>query len=122
MATTDQHNAGINTALQNGNNSTDGPDFEKATQGMSHEEKHVAQRAARFGYGPLAHMRTNHEATLPGIPGIFPILNMGIFETSTDTICSESQHLVGNSNPGCTGELKNANSPTPRLWDSAPSP
>jgi hypothetical protein len=54
-------------------------DFEAATRGMSHEEKTAAQHAARFGYGPLAHMRTNNEATLPAFGGEFqPGLYKGV--------------------------------------------
>ncbi len=41
-------------------------DFENATKHMSHEEKHAAAKAAKFGYGPLAHMGTNAEGMLPG--------------------------------------------------------
>ena len=36
---------------------------------MSHEEHDTARRAARFGYGPLAHMRTNNSAALPAFGG-----------------------------------------------------
>lgn len=75
MATNAEHNALHNDNLSNingaGHNQAGSPgttthDFEKITRGMSHEEKHRAQQAARFGYGPLAHMRTNEDATLPG--------------------------------------------------------
>jgi hypothetical protein len=66
MATTNtDHTNADNTAL-NGDHSTNAKDFEAATRGMSHEEKTAAQHAARFGYGPLAHMRTNLDASLPG--------------------------------------------------------
>lgn len=61
-----------NGNTMNGDNSAPHTqDFEKATRGMSHEEKHAAQQAARFGYGPLAHMRTNLDATLPAFGGEF---------------------------------------------------
>lgn len=54
-------------AAVNGQNGVGHQDFEKATQHMSHQEKNTAMHAARFGYGPLAHMRTNNnESTLPG--------------------------------------------------------
>jgi hypothetical protein len=67
MATTNADHTDLdNSAIPNGEHSTNAHDFEKATRGMSHEEKNVAQHAARFGYGPLAHMRTNNDATLPG--------------------------------------------------------
>lgn len=61
-------NPDVPNTTMNGDNSgaPQTQDFEKATRGMSHEEKNVAQHAARFGYGPLAHMRTNADATLPG--------------------------------------------------------
>jgi len=78
MATTTPHN---DDQLFQNNNTTDGPttnggttasqDFEKATRGMSHEEKSNAQQAARFGYGPLAHMRTAEGAMLPAFGGEF---------------------------------------------------
>ncbi|KAL2438748.1 Acetate permease A [Exophiala dermatitidis] len=67
----DFHNEANLTSANGGNPDTTTQDFEKATRGMSHEEKHTAQQAARFGYGPLAHMRTNNEATLPAFGGEF---------------------------------------------------
>lgn len=51
-------------------NGTQTQDFEKLTQGMSHEEKQVALQASRFGYGPLAHVRTN-DSTGGMLPGQF---------------------------------------------------
>jgi len=58
-----------NTTLnQNGDNVTD---IEKATQNMSHEEKRTAAAAAKFGYGPLAHIRTSEMASLPAFGGEF---------------------------------------------------
>ncbi|EXJ81316.1 hypothetical protein A1O3_07606 [Capronia epimyces CBS 606.96] len=76
MATNTEHNAfhnDANPATLNGANSDPATqDFEKVTRGMSHEEKSRAQQAARFGYGPLAHVRTaNGEATLPAFGGEF---------------------------------------------------
>ena len=59
MATTGQ-----NIDAMNGDSSN--KDFETVTRGMTHEEKTAAQHAARFGYGPLAHMRTDAGAALPG--------------------------------------------------------
>ena len=54
-------------------------DHEKVTQNMSHEEKTTAHAAARFGYGPLAHMRTSEGATLPAFGGEFqPGLYKGV--------------------------------------------
>jgi hypothetical protein len=64
MTTNAEHTA-TNTDNMNGD-SSHAKDFEQATRGMTHEEKTTAQHAARFGYGPLAHMRTNLDATLPG--------------------------------------------------------
>jgi hypothetical protein len=52
---------------QNGGNVMD---IEKATQNMSLEEKRTAAAAARFGYGPLAHIRTS-DASLPAFGGEF---------------------------------------------------
>ncbi|KAJ9602526.1 Meiotically up-regulated protein 86 protein [Cladophialophora chaetospira] len=77
MATNQEHTTQANNAV-NGENSH-AKDFETATRGMSHEEKTAAQHAARFGYGPLAHMRTNNEATLPAFGGEFqPGLYKGV--------------------------------------------
>ena len=65
MATVPDNNATSNT--MNGEDSTHGRDFEHATRNMTHEEKTTAQHAARFGYGPLAHARTNNtDSALPG--------------------------------------------------------
>jgi hypothetical protein len=64
MATNSDHAA----PNQNGANIAD---VEKATQHMSHEEKRTAAAAAKFGYGPLAHMRTSDIATLPAFGGEF---------------------------------------------------
>ncbi|RMZ77097.1 hypothetical protein DV737_g4545, partial [Chaetothyriales sp. CBS 132003] len=46
-------------------------DFDKATHHMSHEEKHAAVRAAKFGYGPLAHLGSQAETMLPAFGGEF---------------------------------------------------
>jgi len=80
MASNLDHTDTSNTAIMNGEHSTtQAHDFEKATRGMSHEEKTAAQNAARFGYGPLAHMRTNNDATLPAFGGEFqPGLYRGV--------------------------------------------
>lgn len=76
---------GVANSHQNGNSptiagsDTNHEDFEKATRGMSHEEKRNAASAARFGYGPLAHMRTNESAPLPAFGGEFqPGLYKGV--------------------------------------------
>lgn len=67
MATNQDHNAVNNTANPNVNGTTS-HDFEKATRGMSNEEKTAAAQAARFGYGPLAHFRTDDDGgALPGV-------------------------------------------------------
>lgn len=51
----------------------------KSPETMSHEEHETAQRAARFGYGPLAHMRTNESGNLPAFGGEFqPGLYRGV--------------------------------------------
>lgn len=61
MSAVQDHAGNANMAV-NGN-----PDLEKATKNMSREERNTALHAARFGYGPLAHIRTAEgEATLPG--------------------------------------------------------
>ncbi|KIW72402.1 hypothetical protein PV04_00599 [Phialophora macrospora] len=79
MATNADHTNNSNTAALNGDHATHAKDFDAATRGMSHEEKTAAQNAARFGYGPLAHMRTNNDATLPAFGGEFqPGLYKGV--------------------------------------------
>ena len=67
-----------NTAINGGAGQSQDP--EKLTQHMTHEEKQTAVRAARFGYGPLAHVRTdNIEASLPAFGGEFqPGLYKGV--------------------------------------------
>ena len=40
------------------------------TKNMSHEEHHAAQQAAKFGYGPLAHIQSG-EGRLPAFGGEF---------------------------------------------------
>jgi hypothetical protein len=66
---TQNYTNGDNAALnQNGGAVVD---IEKATQNMSLEEKRTAAAAARFGYGPLAHMRTSDVASLPAFGGEF---------------------------------------------------
>lgn len=59
-------------------NGPDSDDFNKesngvgAERGMSHEEHQTAKAAARFGYGPLAHVNTNSgEQRLPAFGGEF---------------------------------------------------
>jgi uncharacterized protein len=55
----------------NGHTHPDTQPESKLTQQMTHEEHEAAQRAAKFGYGPLAHMRTNESARLPAFGGEF---------------------------------------------------
>lgn len=81
MATNQQHNEYENPAAAHANGGTATQDFEKITHGMSHEEKQRAVHAGRFGYGPLAHMRTNDatEGMLPAFGGEFqPGLYKGV--------------------------------------------
>lgn len=65
MATNQDHNDVANPAAAHANGGTQ--DIEKLTHGMTHEEKQRAIHAGRFGYGPLAHMRTNDTSLLPGM-------------------------------------------------------
>jgi len=52
---------------------------QRSPENMSHEEHETATRAARFGYGPLAHIGTNNSATLPAFGGEFqPGLYRGV--------------------------------------------
>ncbi|KAJ9613783.1 Meiotically up-regulated protein 86 protein [Knufia peltigerae] len=74
MATTEQPtnlDTSSNNVTANGNPSTHQQKLDEATRGMSHEEKAAATNAARFGYGPLAHMRTAEGALLPAFGGEF---------------------------------------------------
>lgn len=81
MSTNQAHNEVENPAAAHANGGTATQDFEKLTQGMSHEEKQRAIHASRFGYGPLAHMRTNDggNSMLPAFGGEFqPGLYKGV--------------------------------------------
>lgn len=82
MSTNQAHNQVENPASAAANGNTQSHDFEKITQGMSHEEKQKAIHASRFGYGPLAHMRTNDSGgggLLPAFGGEFqPGLYKGV--------------------------------------------
>ncbi|KAL9617685.1 MAG: hypothetical protein Q9160_007518 [Pyrenula sp. 1 TL-2023] len=60
MATNPEHNT--NSGVTHNN--------EKLTEHMSHDEHETAKAAARFGYGPLAHVPTN-DARLPAFGGEF---------------------------------------------------
>lgn len=71
MATNQAHNQYENPASAAANGNVATQDFEKLTQGMSHEEKQRAVHAGRFGYGPLAHMRTRESADF--LPGEFDV-------------------------------------------------
>lgn len=66
MSTNQAHNEVENPAAAYANGGTAHQDFEKLTQHMTNEEKQRAVHAGRFGYGPLAHMRTNDTSMLPG--------------------------------------------------------
>ncbi|KIX07051.1 uncharacterized protein Z518_05028 [Rhinocladiella mackenziei CBS 650.93] len=79
MSTNEDQNTTANTANQAANGGTSSQNIEKITQGMTNEEKIRAQHAARFGYGPLAHMRTDESAILPAFGGEFqPGLYKGV--------------------------------------------
>lgn len=76
-ATTTQHTDAANGAT----NGTGNPraDLEKATSHMTNDERHAAMNAARFGYGPLSHMRSQAETMLPAFGGEFqPGLYKGV--------------------------------------------
>ena len=100
------------------NTSTNGPaghhDLEKATKGMSHEEKHTAVNAARFGYGPLAHFNTS-EGALPGKKDGLP---------PSKPSSHSCQPSVVNSNLVSTRASRDANSATqlPSVSPLSPSP
>lgn len=67
MATKESYDDSPTNTLNNRNAAT--------TNGMSrqmtHEEHQTAQAAARFGYGPLAHVNNGGEARLPAFGGEF---------------------------------------------------
>ncbi|EXJ95830.1 hypothetical protein A1O1_00955 [Capronia coronata CBS 617.96] len=77
MATNADHNDFSNAATRTnvinngGSPGSTSQDFEKVTRGMSHEERVAAQNAARFGYGPLANVSNDADATLPAFGGEF---------------------------------------------------
>jgi uncharacterized protein len=51
----------------------------ESSHNMSHEEHKTAQKAARFGYGPLAKQHTNESGRLPAFGGEFqPGLYKGV--------------------------------------------
>lgn len=79
MSTNQVHNEVENPAAAYANGGSNTADIEKVTQGMSHEEKQRAVHAGRFGYGPLAHMRTTDTSMLPAFGGEFqPGLYKGV--------------------------------------------
>jgi len=80
MSTNQAHNEVENPTSSQANGGPQSHDFEKVTQGMSHEEKQKAIQASRFGYGPLAHIRTSDSGgLLPAFGGEFqPGLYKGV--------------------------------------------
>lgn len=66
MSTNQAHNEVENPASAYANGGTQAPNIDKLTQHMTHEEKQRAVQAGRFGYGPLAHIRTTDTSLLPG--------------------------------------------------------
>jgi succinate-acetate transporter protein len=68
MATAAQNHTDRDASTLNNGTTTD---IEKATEHMSLEEKKNAVSAAKFGYGPLAHMRSSDLALLPAFGGEF---------------------------------------------------
>jgi hypothetical protein len=78
-------------------------DIEKATSHMSHDERRAALHAARFGYGPLAHIGTRQAAeALPGEHRSYISITL-----ETDLL----QLLVVNSNLVSISRWRAANSP-----------
>ena len=73
MSTAQQQNAIVSDQRLNGGKeypNLNGPAASGPDRAMTHEEHDTAQRAARFGYGPLAHVNTD-EARLPAFGGEF---------------------------------------------------
>jgi uncharacterized protein len=78
-ATNGGYSNGASNGLSNSNTGDPKADLEKATSHMTHDERHAAVHAARFGYGPLAHMRSTAETMLPAFGGEFqPGLYKGV--------------------------------------------
>ena len=133
MATNTQHNGVHNSANQaatngfsSGNTNSNGAsshDFESATRNMTHEEKATAAHAARFGYGPLAHIKTD---TFDGaaLQGDWESLSLSEYvKASRLTFLFDIlQRSEVNSNPVFTRESRIANSPIPPLSVSPPLP
>jgi len=74
MSTTAQHqNAAVAAdRLDGGNKEYDATNGNHLTNNMSHEEQSTARAAARFGYGPLAHVNTaSGGERLPAFGGEF---------------------------------------------------
>lgn len=69
MSTNREHNEVENFGNGGANGATATQDFEKLTKHMTHEEKTRAVQAGRFGYGPLAHIRTNDNSLDGMLPG-----------------------------------------------------
>lgn len=67
MVADERLNGGKEYGGINGHQHNGGPGMERQ---MTHEERDIAQRAARFGYGPLAHVNTD-EGRLPAFGGEF---------------------------------------------------
>ncbi|KPI45886.1 Acetate permease A [Cyphellophora attinorum] len=58
----------LHSSPTNGNTSAE---LEKATTHMTADERNAAVHAARFGYGPLAHLKSQAESMLPAFGGEF---------------------------------------------------
>jgi uncharacterized protein len=72
-------NGSYSNGQQNGASNDPKVELEKATSHMTHDERNAAVHAARFGYGPLAHMRSTAETMLPAFGGEFqPGLYKGV--------------------------------------------
>lgn len=70
----------VNPPLDKEATATNGASTAPAHPQLSHEEHEVARAAARFGYGPLAHVNTA-EARLPAFGGEF---QPGLYKPVTD--------------------------------------
>lgn len=86
--------AGMMSGNSNGTTTTRGAE-------MSHEEHQVAQAAARFGYGPLAHTSANNSYNNNNINGSGSRLPAfgGEFQPGTHTPVKEHKHKFANPAP-----------------------
>lgn len=90
--------AGMMNGLNvNGNSNLNGTTTTRGAE-MSHEEHRVAQAAARFGYGPLAHTSANNSDNNNNSGGRLPAFG-GEAQPGIHTPVKEHKHKFANAAP-----------------------